>query len=181
MGLIDWDNKHWKEKENGDFKFDLKNITAKTFDVTARKWSLVIANVDNGTKKNQVRNFYDKVLELYQKVINTDENEFITKILPFIKMLNSKVVYASNKDSGKANKAFVIFMQEALKQIDNRESFINFKYLFEAIIGFYQEEKIIKQGKDTNCNKSIFYIKQNYEKKCHKPQNNNKNNYKGRR
>ena len=158
MELIDWDNKNWKQKENGDFLFDLSNITAKTFDTTAQKWALVIANARNnpwdrsgGTKKNQVRNFYDKVLELYEKAININDAEFEEKVLPFIKMLNSKVIYASNKDNGKANKAFVIFMQEALKQINNKKSFINFKYLFEAIIGFYQEE---------NPKKRVIFLKE---------------------
>ena len=63
MELIDWDNKSWKEKENGDFIFDLANITAKIFDETAKKWALVIANADRGVEKNQLRNFYEKVLE----------------------------------------------------------------------------------------------------------------------
>ena len=140
MSLIDWDNKNWREKENGDFVFDLSNITEKTFDITAQKWALVIANADRGVEKHQLRNFYDKVLELYEKTINVDEVEFKSKVLPFIKMLNSKVVYARNKQQGAVNEAFVNFMQEALKQIDSKESFINFKYLFEAVIGFYEKE-----------------------------------------
>ena len=159
MRLIDWDNNNWKEKENGDFVFDLSNITEKTFDTTAQKWSLVIANAKNrpqdrtgGVEKHQLRNFYDKVLELYEKTINADEAEFKTKVLPFVKMLNSKVVYASNKQQGAVNKAFVIFMQEALKQIDSKESFINFKYLFEAVIGFYEKGSFIKEENRNNRN-----------------------------
>jgi len=164
MNLIDWDNNQWQQKENGDFVFDLKNITEKTFDTTAQKWALVIANADRGVEKNQLRNFYDKVLELHQKAINADEIEFKTKILPFIKMLNSKVVYASNKQQGSVNKAFVIFMQEALKQIDNTDSFTNFKYLFEAVIGFYQKDRNIIKNNNQNNN-----------------QRNRNNNYRGRR
>jgi CRISPR type III-A-associated protein Csm2 len=150
--LIDWDNKDWKVKENGDFLFDLKNITEKTFDVTAEKWSKVIANADRGVEKNQLRNFYDKVLELEEKVINVEDNEFKTKVLPFIKMLNSKVIYAKNKQQGAVNEAFVIFMREAIAQIDNKESFANFRFLFEAIIGFYEKE---------NKRKNKFFLKQN--------------------
>ena len=37
MELIDWDNKSWKEKGNGDFIFDLANITAKIFDEKKKK------------------------------------------------------------------------------------------------------------------------------------------------
>ncbi len=138
---IEWDIKNWKDKENGDFVFNLSDISEKTFDITAQKWSLVIANSDRGVEKNQLRNFYDKVLELEEKAINTDDNEFKTKVLPFIKMLNSKVVYASNKQQGSVNRAFVIFMQEALGQVHDKNSFANFKYLFEAVVGFYQKDR----------------------------------------
>jgi CRISPR type III-A-associated protein Csm2 len=152
--LIDWDNRQWKEKENGDFIFDLKNITAKTFDVTAEKWSKVIANADRGVEKNQLRNFYDKVLELEEKAINADDNEFEKKVLPFIKMLNSKVTYAKNKQQGSVNEAFVIFMRESIAQIDSKESFANFRFLFEAVIGFYQKDKnVLKRDNTYNKNK----------------------------
>lgn len=152
---IDWDIKNWKTKENGDFVFNLSNINEKTFDTTAQKWSLVIANSDRGVEKNQLRNFYDKVLELEEKAINTNDNEFKTKVLPFIKMLNSKVVYASNKQQGSVNKAFVVFMQEALAQVKDKSSFANFKYLFEAIVGFYQKDKFaLKQVDNRNFNKN---------------------------
>ena len=168
MELIDWNNKKWKEKENGDFCFDLAKITEKTFDVTAQKWSRVIANADKGVEKNQLRNFYDKVLELEEKAINSTEDEFKYKVLPFIKMLNSKVVYAKNKQQGSVNQAFVEFMSEAIKQVQDKETFANFQFLFEAIIGFYEKEYIKKRGYIVDCNQSIFYIKQNYEKNCKK-------------
>lgn len=154
MDLIDWDNKNWKEKENGDFIFDLSSINSKIFDTTAQKWSLVIANSDKGVEKNQLRNFYDKVLELEEKSLNATKEEFDTKILPFIKMLNSKVVYAKNKHQGGVNEAFMIFMQEGLKQITTQETFLNFKYLFESVIGFYQKGDFIKNKiKNRNYNK----------------------------
>lgn len=166
MALIDWDNKNWKEKENGDFKFDLANITVKTFDITAKKWALVIANADKGVEKNQLRNFYDKVLELHEKAINADDGEFQTKVLPFVKMLNSKVAYAKNKQTSSVNQAFVNFMTEAIGQVVSVQTFTNFKYFFEAILGFYQKEGIKKFRGKTDCNKSIFFIKQNYERNC---------------
>lgn len=174
MQLIDWDNTSWEQKENGDFKFDLANITAKIFDTTAQKWSRVIANADKGVEKHQLRNFYDKVLELEEKAINTsDENdEFKSKVLPFVKMLNSKVAYAKNKQQGSVNQAFVVFMNEAIRQIVDKATFGNFKFLFEAIIGFYEKESIAKVGYDkvkkkdiVDCKKSIFFIKQNKNKR----------------
>jgi CRISPR type III-A-associated protein Csm2 len=140
MALIDWDNSSWREKENGDFIFNLAEITAKTFDVTAEKWSKVIVNTDRGVEKNQLRNFYDKVLELEEKAINVNDDEFKIKVLPFIKMLNSKVAYAKNKQQGSVNKAFVIFMNEAIKQVNSKDTFTNFKFLFEAVLGFFEKE-----------------------------------------
>ena len=155
MALIDWDNKGWKEKENGDFVFDLVNITAKTFDVTAEKWAKVIANADRGVEKNQLRNFYDKILELEEKAINTDDPEFKIKVLPFIKMLNSKVAYAKNKQQGAVNQAFVLFMNEGIRQIEDKKTFANFKFLFEAVIGFYQKGNFVKK-EDKYNNKNNY-------------------------
>jgi len=166
MELIDWDNKGWKEKESGDFCFYLAEITEKTFDVTAQKWSRVIVNSDRGVEKNQLRNFYDKVLELEEKAINSTEDEFKYKVLPFVKMLNSKVVYAKNKQQGSVNQAFVEFMSEAIRQVKDKETFANFKFLFEAIIGFYEKEK---------PRNNIFFLKQTKNK------NSNRNNRGGRR
>lgn len=132
---------NWQNKIEGDFVFSLKQITEKTFDITAHKWALVIANADKGVEKNQLRNFYDKVLELEEKAINADENEFKQKVLPFVKMLKSKVAYAKNKQTSPINKAFELFMNSALDQVTGKEEFLNFKYLFEAIVGFYQKDR----------------------------------------
>jgi len=62
-------------------------------------------------------------------------------------------------------------MNYALGQIEDFKSFENFKYLFEAIIGFYEEEYIKKVGYDrekrkdiVDCKKSIFFIKSHKDK-----------------
>lgn len=166
MALIDWNNDNWKEKENGDFIFDLDTIDDKIFDLTAQKWSRVIANANGGTEKNQIRKFYDKILELEIKSDKVNDEEFQKKVLPFIKMINSKVIYTQNKKHGLLNQAFVEFMQEAIKKTKDKNSLHNFKYLFEAIIGFYEKE---------NPKKNIFYIKENKERY------DQKNNEEGRR
>jgi len=141
---IEWNKGRWRNLENGDFVFELKNITKKTFDKTAQKWSLVIANQGKGVEKHQLRNFYDAVLDLYEKSQNVNDTEFTQKILPFIKMLRSKVYYAKNKQSSPVNDAFVEFFNYSLDQINDKESFENFRYLFEAIIGFYQKNNNIE-------------------------------------
>jgi len=172
--LIKWSKYNWKKLDT-DFLFDLGNINEKTFDVTAQKWALVIANQGRGVEKNQLRNFYDKVLELYQKSVNMETEEYKTKLLPFIKMLRSKVYYAKNKENGKVNEAFVEFMEYGLNQIDsNKKKFENFKYLFEAIMGFYMKEQIVKLYYDKkinkqiiDCEKSLIFLEETFKKyKC---------------
>ena len=141
MKLIQWSKGRWKEMENGDFLFDLKNITPKTFDTTAQKWALVIANEGRGVEKNQLRRFYDKVLELHERAQNVSEEEFEKQILPFVKMLRSKAHHGKTRQSPTVNEAFVEFMEYGLGQIDDKKSFENFRYLFEAIMGFYIKDK----------------------------------------
>jgi CRISPR-associated protein Csm2 len=140
------------------FEFNLHNITETTYDKTAQKWALVIANQGKGVEKHQLRNFYDKVLELYEKAQNKDDKEFRQEILPFIRMLRSKVYYAKNKQNSPVNDAFVEFFNYALDQIDNKKSFENFKYLLEAIVGFYQKNKyeihIINPNQNNSQNNS---------------------------
>ncbi len=166
MSLIDWNDNNWREKENGDFIFNLETIDDKTFDITAQKWSRVIANANGGTEKSQIRKFYDKVLELEIQANKANDDEFKKKVLPFIKMLNSKVIYTQNKKHGLLSQGFVEFMQEAIKKTKDKNTFHNFKYLFEAVIGFYEKE---------NPKKNIFYIQTNKER------HDQKNNQEGRR
>jgi len=88
------------------------------------------------TKKTQVRNFYDKVLELEEEI---KKNDF-ESTYPFIKMLNSKVAYAVTRDV--VNCKFQEMINLCLNQIslDNKgeQKFKHFKLFFEAVIGFFK-------------------------------------------
>jgi len=137
--MINWDKRNWKTIENGDFKFNIKDITEKTFDETARKWALVIANSERGVKSTQLRKFYDEITKLNEKALNISHNDFAKKVLPFVKMVRSKVYNAKNKQPSVVNEAFVIFMDEAISQITTKDDLANFKFLFEAVVGFYQQ------------------------------------------
>ncbi len=85
-------------------------------------------------KSTQFRKFYDRVLELNDKAKSLDENEFKVKILPFVKMLISKSIYAKNR--GVAGEKFVKLMQISISKVNSKEELQNFKYFLEAIIGF---------------------------------------------
>ena len=98
------------------------------FNKTASHWAKKIER----TKKTQLRNFYDKVLELQSEI---EKNSF-EDVLPFIKMLNSKVAYAVNRRV--ASREFEQMMNECIDQIDSVQKFETFKLFFEAVLGFYK-------------------------------------------
>ena len=111
------------------------------FNETAKKWAEKIGVGKGGVQNTQIRKFYDKVLELNDKAKKVDVNEFVEEILPFVKMLNSKVAYASQRNSagGKlVNQAFVDMMHNCVTQVQTKEQLQNFKLFFEALIGFHK-------------------------------------------
>lgn len=115
----------------GESMIELKK-SAELFDEVALEWADRISR--GRMNKNQLRNFYDKVLELYEKSLYTEN--FEEEVLPFVKMLNSKVAYAVNR--GVANNDFKTMMNDCISQIKTKEDLEIFKYFFEAVIGFYK-------------------------------------------
>jgi len=111
-------------------------ISPELFDSVAKEWAEKIANGRPQMKKNQIRNFYDKVLELYEK--SQYSENFEEDVLPFVKMLNSKVAYALNRSPKVANNEFKEMMESCIRQVNNQKDLEVFKYFFEAVIGFYK-------------------------------------------
>jgi len=111
------------------------------FNETAKKIADDIGAGRGGVQNTQIRKFYDKVLELNDKAKRLNDDEFKNEILPFVKMLNSKVAYASQRNSGGGkliNGSFVRMMNECIKQIHTKEGLNTFKLFFEAVIGFHK-------------------------------------------
>ncbi len=100
------------------------------FDKTAKEWAEAI----NKTKKTQARNFYDKVIELEK-----ESKENWDEILPFVKMLNSKVAYAYDRKV--VSKEFKTMINKCVNQIENKEDLRVFKLFFEAVLGFFKGRK----------------------------------------
>lgn len=98
----------------------------KLFDETAKD----VAQKISKTKSTQIRNFYDYVLELYGQ----SQTKPFAEVLPFVKMLNSKVAYS--KSRGHSSDEFVLMIQECIKQVDSPKKLEVFKLFFEAVIGF---------------------------------------------
>jgi len=119
-----------------DYKKDVE-----LFNDTAKKWAEDIGTGRGGVQNTQIRKFYDQVLDLNLKAKDIDETEFKEELLPFVKMLNSKVAYASTRSSGSGklvNKTFVDMMSSCIKQINSKEKLNIFKLFFEAVIGFHK-------------------------------------------
>jgi len=102
-------------------------------DEVAKEWA---SKIERDTKKTQVRNFYDKVLELEQNI----KKDGFDSVYPFIKMLNSKVAYGVSRNvvSGEFEKMFNICLEQIKPDNKGEQTFKNFKLFFEAVIGFYK-------------------------------------------
>ena len=115
-----------------DYKKD-----GELFNETARKWA---EKIGTGVQNTQMRKFYDQVLDLVQKSKHMNEEEFSSDLLPFVKMINSKVAYASTRSSAGSkivNKEFVNMMTTCINQIQTKKDLNTFKLFFEAVIGFH--------------------------------------------
>ena len=82
----------------------------------------------------QYRKFYEKILDLNEKAKGLDEVAFKIKVLPFVKMLNSKVQYS--KERKHSGSHFVVLMETSIKAVSSAHELQNFKYLLESIIGY---------------------------------------------
>ena len=124
------------------------------FNKTAQKWAEKIfedkeyiekekrGRVEKNFKKEpikttQMRKFYEQILERYNEV--KIEKKTFDDVLPFIKMINSKVEYAYSREL--VNKSFRKMMTTSIEQIEDETKLENFKLFFEAVIGFYKGSK----------------------------------------
>jgi len=105
---------------------------ANLFDTTAKEWADTLDNARNKTKKTQARNFYEKVLELESKA----KNESWENVLPFVKMLNSKVAYGVSRKV--VSSEFQDMMTQCVSQVNTKEDLTKFKLFFEAVLGFFK-------------------------------------------
>ncbi|MFZ2968134.1 MAG: type III-A CRISPR-associated protein Csm2 [Sulfuricurvum sp.] len=98
------------------------------FNKTAEDWAKAIEK----TKKSQLRNFYDKVLELETH----SKHEEWTNVLPFVKMLNSKVAYGVSRSV--VSREFQDMMTQCISKVNTKEDLKVFKLFFEAVLGFFK-------------------------------------------
>ena len=82
----------------------------------------------------QFRQFYEKILELNDKAQGLSLPEFKIKVLPFVKLLNSKVQYSKSRRNCGEN--FEEMMDKSIKVVNSATELQNFKYFLEAVIGY---------------------------------------------
>ncbi len=117
---------------NPDFK-DTKKLVILFGDEAKR-----VANLlnDGGYSADisttQFRQFYEKILELNDKA-QGNENFDIT-VLPFVKLLNSKVQYSKSRRN--CGERFEEMMDKSIKVVNSEIELRNFKYFLEAVIGY---------------------------------------------
>ncbi|CAA6826706.1 MAG: Unknown protein [uncultured Sulfurovum sp.] len=80
----------------------------------------------------QFRQFYEKILELNDKAEGNEK--FNVEVLPFVKLLNSKVQYSHSRRN--CGEKFVMMMEKSIAKVNSAEELQNFKYFLEAIIGY---------------------------------------------
>ncbi len=82
----------------------------------------------------QFRQFYEKILELNEKAQGLSLPEFEVKVLPFVKLLNSKVQYSKSRRN--CGERFEEMMDKSIKVVNSATELQNFKYFLEAVIGY---------------------------------------------
>jgi len=122
-------------KHIDDFKpnFDDTKELAKLFGEDAKDMAKLLNDgygADIST--TQFRQFYEKILELNDKA--QGNNKFDIEVLPFVKLLNSKVQYSKSRRH--CGERFEKMMDKSIKKVNTPKELQNFKYFLEAIIGY---------------------------------------------
>jgi len=106
----------------------------------AQKWAKQIEHESDRTKNkiNQIRTFYEKVMELHEKSEGMNDEQYKKEVFPFVVMLKSKVAYAKTRNL--VSNTFEKMIIQCVDEATTPSKMQNFKYFFEAIIGFYPKK-----------------------------------------
>ncbi len=115
-------------------------VQEQLFGDVAKKWSEQLEKESDRTsnKINQIRSFYEKVMELNEKAQNMTDETYKKEVFPFVIMLNSKVAYAKTRSL--VSNSFVSMINQCVEKSITIKKMNNFKLFFEAIIGFYPKK-----------------------------------------
>jgi CRISPR type III-A-associated protein Csm2 len=115
-----------------------KIINSKLLDEEAEKIAKSFFDRRNKVSGSQLRKFFNEVKDLEKKI----EVRGWDEIMPLVKMVKSKICYATSPTKIKPferdvyNK-FKDFIQEGINSIEDKRDFEAFSKYFEAVVGFY--------------------------------------------
>lgn len=126
-----------------------KQVKSELFVKTAEDIAKAISTSGNrhnsGMTTTQLRRFYHKVLYFRQMIENKAQTpeerqkEFVVQ-QPFINMLLPTVVYAVKRSNSNVPVVFQKFLEINLrKNVNDWNDFVVFCYLFEAVVGYFQQ------------------------------------------
>lgn len=112
-----------------------KRINVDLFSEKAEGLSKEIAQ-DRKTKtsNSQVRKFYDEIVH-YRDIVRSDKNTF-NAVLPLVRMLSAKVVYANARK--KVSDEFRDMIKDLVIQINEVDDLEIATTFFEAFVGYYK-------------------------------------------
>ena len=85
----------------------------------------------------QLRRFFGEMKGYYQRWKNQSKSDAAFEtILPLIKLMKSKVMYATNPKKPKIPNTFASFLLGGIEQIKDGKDFEAFILYFEAVVGF---------------------------------------------
>lgn len=145
------------EKINSFYISGTKNIRPDLFNEFAEKIANSLAKISpnpkktdqpyrNGVTSTQLRKLFDEV-KRYERLIINDEIKNWEAQYPYIKMIKSKVHYATARaKKDKKNDAIYYdnlcdFISEGIELIKSAQDYHVFVSLFEAVYGFYYEKR----------------------------------------
>jgi len=124
--------------ENGRLKRKLIENEAEKIGRLLAKGGLNREKKKEKLTKTQLRNFYNEVKALEERI--NDEDSFMNN-LPHILMLKAKANYAyrggKNQKIPKSFKDFIVKNIEIISEEESYTSFDNFTTFFEAVVGYF--------------------------------------------
>lgn len=145
------------EKINSFYISGTKNVRPELFSDFAEKVAKSFAHVSadpkdskkerrNGVTSTQLRRLFDEV-KRYERLITDDDSKSWDLQYPYIKMIKSKVHYATAraKKNSKYDSIYYdnlcAFISEGIDLIKSVQDYHIFVSLFEAVYGFYYENR----------------------------------------
>lgn len=115
------------------------NIRKELLNEDAEKRATEFVRVSQ-IKSAQLRRFYGDLKSLERKLDFKMNNENIKdpflSVLPLVKMIKSKVAYASNPKNPKIPKTFADWLSLNIDSVNTIDDFKAFMLHFEAVVGF---------------------------------------------